>query len=144
MADAEATLYRAEILNHAHHPRNSGRLEHPDLAGAATNPLCGDEAQVTLTLAGTSVREIRMLVRGCVIAQAAGSMISEAVRDKALPDIAALGQAFQDLLQGTRVDLPPALEGLRPLVAVRRNHSRIGCALLPWQALSAAMRPPVT
>lgn len=138
MSDPTSALYRNEILDHARHPRNSGRLARPDLTGTASNPLCGDEAQVTLSLAHGEIGDIRVLVRGCVISQAAGSMISEAVRSKSLEQAAELGRVFEAVLEGSRDELPAELVSLNPLVEVRRNRSRIGCVLLPWQALRAA------
>jgi nitrogen fixation NifU-like protein len=138
--DTTATLYRELILEHSRHPRNAGRLEHPDLAGKAVNPLCGDELHVTLSVLDGAVGDIRMQVRGCVIAQAAASLVSEWVRGKALGALEAEGAAFRAALEeGTA--LPESLGGLNALLGVRQHRSRTGCALLPWQALAAA-KPP--
>lgn len=143
MTAHQGTLYRDVILDHARHPRNAGRLEHPDLAGAAVNPLCGDEAHVTLALRGGAIGEIRMQVRGCVISQAASSLVSECVRAKTLAEVAALEREFRAVMEGPEAEghateLPPDLAALQPLVDVKQHRSRIGCTLLPWQALLAA------
>ncbi len=74
-------------------------------------------------------------MRGCAIAQAAASLMSEAVRGKPLHEAEALGQDFRELMGGSRAVLPSALESLQPLEAVRRHRSRIACTLLVWQAL---------
>ena len=135
MTEDADTLYREVILEHARHPRNAAPVEHPHRRARATNPLCGDELELTLALDGPSIREIGVQVRGCAIAQAAASLMSEAVRGKPLHEADALGQVFRELMEGSRAELPSALESLQPLEAVRRHSSRIPCTLLVWQAL---------
>jgi len=55
-----------------------------------------------------------------------------------------LGRALDDASCGLPDDgsrgLPDHLAALAPLVEVRQHRSRIGCALLPWQALAAARK----
>ena len=161
---AEAGLYREVLLDHARHPRHAGRLDRPDLTGSAHNPLCGDQLEVTVALDGQSIRDIRGAVRGCVIAQASCSLMTELVMGKplaeALADGEALGRALGGVSGGLPADgsrglpddasggpqeggasgLPDRLAALAPLVEVRQHRSRIGCALLPWQALAAARK----
>jgi len=155
MAEA-AGLYREVLLDHARHPRHAGRLDRPDLTGSAHNPLCGDQLEVTVALDGQSIRDIRGAVRGCVIAQASCSLMTELVMGKplaeALEDGEALRRALDDASCGLPADgscgpqeggasgLPDRLAALAPLVEVRQHRSRIGCALLPWQALAAARK----
>jgi len=83
MAEA-AGLYREVLLDHARHPRHAGRLDRPDLTGSAHNPLCGDQLEVTVALDGQSIRDIRGAVRGCIIAQASCSLMTELVMGKPL------------------------------------------------------------
>ena len=147
MKEHKATLYRDVILDHARQPRNAGRLERPDLAGSAVNALCGDEAHVTLVLRDGAIGAIGMQVRGCVISQAAASLVSECVRAKTLAEVADLEREFRAVMEGTGMpgpgggrgssELPPRLAALQPLVDVKQHRSRIGCTLLPWQALLA-------
>ena len=139
MADATG-LYRDILLDHARHPRRSGRLEHPDLTGTAHNPLCGDRLEVTVALADGTIQDLRGAVRGCVIAQASCSLMAELVAGKPLAEALALGEALRLALDDPAASVPPSLEALAPLVEVRRHRSRIGCALLPWQALADARK----
>jgi nitrogen fixation NifU-like protein len=140
MADGQG-LYRDSLLDHARHPRRAGRLERPDLTGSAHNPLCGDQLEVTLALTEGSIQDIRGTVRGCVIAQASCSMMAELIAGKPLAEALALGEALRAALEDSAAALPESLAALAPLVEVRRHRSRIGCALLPWQALAGARTP---
>ena len=149
MSESKAGLYREAILDHARNPRNSGQVEQPTRRARADNPLCGDELELTVRLAGGALREVKLQARGCAIVQAAASMMSEAIVGLPHGEALALGRAFRDLMQDGRDGneavaatpdgppdaLPAALEGLRPLLEVRRHRSRIACALLPWKAL---------
>lgn len=137
MADDRSALYREAILAHARHPRNAGRLEAPSLRGSAHNPLCGDELEVTLALDGAVIRAVRVQVRGCVIAQAAASMMSEAVHGLPLARAAELGQAFRRAMDEGAETLPAELDALAPLLEVRRHRSRIRCAVLAWEPIMA-------
>ena len=68
------SIYRDQLLEHARHPKNSGRLESPDLRASAYNPLCGDELELTLALSEGTIQDCKTQVRGCSICQASASM----------------------------------------------------------------------
>ena len=142
MADERSGLYREAILEHARHPKNQGRLEAPHLSAAASNPLCGDELELTMHLADGEIAAVNLMVRGCTIVHAAASMMSEAVSGMALDRARALGAEFRAAMEHSRAELPPGLEGLEPLTAVQQHRSRIRCALLPWDALESCGQPP--
>jgi len=137
MADEATSLYREAILRHAHDTRHAGRVERPSHAGSAHNPLCGDELELSVALEGGVIREIKVQVRGCLISQAAASMMSEAVQGLPLAAAQALGERFRAAMERGEGELPEALAALRPLLEVRRHPSRIRCTLLPWEPLLA-------
>jgi len=132
-------LYRDIILEHSRNPRNSGRLDHPTHAGRASNPVCGDELELTLDLAGGRVHAIRAAVRGCVISQAASSLMTLAVEGAERERLLAMAAEFRLALDGKVDTLSPPLASLAPLLELRQHRSRIGCALLPWSALERAL-----
>ena len=140
MTDNADDLYRDIILEHARHPRNAESVANPHKRARASNPLCGDELEVTLALDGETIAAIGVQVRGCAIAQASTSLMSEVVLGKTLHESDALGRAFKEMMEGTRMELPAALDSLKPLEAVRQHSSRITCTLLAWQALGKAAR----
>ena len=78
------TIYRDILLEHARHPKNSGRLENPGLSASVHNPLCGDELELSLTLSGKLIQDCRTMVRGCFICQASASIMSEMIIKKTL------------------------------------------------------------
>ena len=140
MADSASALYREAILEHARHPRNAAPVADPQARARAANPLCGDELELTLALEAGTIRAIGVQVRGCAIAQASASLMSEAVQGRSLAEAAALGERFLQVMGGEGAELPAALESLRPLESVRQHRSRIACTLLAWTALAQAAR----
>lgn len=144
MADEKSAFYREALLEHAKRPRYQGRLEAPQFSASASNPLCGDELEITLRLAEGKIEALGFTVRGCMIVQAAASMISEAVAGISLETAHRLGAQFREAMEAPREAmeapreaLPEGLESLQPLTVVRQHRSRIRCALLPWDALEA-------
>ncbi len=133
------TLYRDIILDHSRNPRNAGRLESCTHQGRAANPLCGDELEVTVRIGEDRISDIRAAVRGCVISQAAASLMTLAVTGQPTAVALALGRGFNAAMEGATDALAPELSPLQPLLELRKHRSRIGCALLAWVALERAL-----
>jgi nitrogen fixation NifU-like protein len=138
-------LYQEQILEHYRHPHGKGALPAADATATVRNPLCGEEATVTVALDRTGphvrVLDVRFASDGCSISQASASMMTDLVRGHTATEIAALTDRFAALLHGNA----PATrdEGLGPLHAfatISRVPARIPCALLAWKALAAALR----
>lgn len=78
-------LYKKELLDHYKNPKNFGKLAG---AGVKTlreiNPLCGDELTVYILTDGKKIIDVKFEGRGCVISQAAASMLSEKIKGQPL------------------------------------------------------------
>ena len=70
-------LYRENILEHYKRPHHWGELENPDMEFFDTNPLCGDELKVQISVADGKVADVAFSGHGCAISQAAASMTSD-------------------------------------------------------------------
>jgi nitrogen fixation protein NifU and related proteins len=130
-------LYRDILMDHARRPRNAGSLERPDLHASVVNPLCGDELSVDVALTGNRIQEVRFRVRGCAIATASASMLSEQIKGLTLSEVKQMERGFQEALSEKNNALPEELEPLEPLLSVRDYPHRQSCARLPWDALGA-------
>jgi nitrogen fixation NifU-like protein len=129
-------LYNDALVALAKANHRGGRLEAPDASVTCDNPLCGDRVTLDLTLEGGRVADLAQKTRGCLLTQAAASLIGS----HAAPDLDEAERAMADLerlLQGEAVEPAwPELALFTPVAAVRSRHE---CVLLPFRALTEAL-----
>lgn len=113
-------LYQEHILEHYERPRFQGTLTQPDITHCEHNALCGDRITVEVRLSSdhTRIAEVAFEGEGCIISQAAASILMEAVAGRPLEELHTLDQ--DQMLALLRV----------PLTGARRK-----CALLALKAL---------
>ncbi len=93
--------YNPRVIDHLVRPRNAGELEAPSGVGESGDAACGDVARFTVGIEENHLEEIRYKVYGCVACIAAGSALSELVRDRPLPEAARVSKAdLEDSLGG--------------------------------------------
>src|SRR5881396_1608263 len=137
-----SALYQELILDHYRRPRNKGSLEGATHAVSLNNPLCGDEIDLQLRVDGDVIREVRFVGRGCSISQASASMMTQLVKDKSVPQAVALADRMGAMMRGDEgAARDKTLGELRALAGVSKFPVRIKCALLPWNALTDAIKP---
>jgi nitrogen fixation NifU-like protein len=115
------STYTQTVIDHAMNPRNAGNLKDRDGFAMVTGP-CGDTMEIWLRVRDSRVREATFWTDGCGTTIAAGSMITELVRGKAIPDA----------LKITQQDVLDALGGL--------PEDSVHCALLAANTLKEAVR----
>ena len=103
--------YSATVLDHFEHPRNIGDLPGADAEVRLEHPVCGDILKLAVKLAGGRIEQVRVRIRGCVAAIAAGSCLSEIVQGKTVTEAQAV----------KREQLLEALGGL-PNASVHATH----------------------
>lgn len=70
-------LYLDHILDHAENPRGKGKLENPTHSINYTNTACGDSVTIDIDTENGTIHAIKWRGDGCVISQAAASLLSE-------------------------------------------------------------------
>ena len=138
-ADVEA-LYREVVLEHYRRPRNRRALDAADGSATVVNELCGDQVRVDVALDAATgrVREAAAIARGCSLAVASGSVMTELVPGLDREAAAGLARALEQLIEGGGAS--PALEPrLRAFERVVALPSRRRCVMLGWEALDAAL-----
>jgi nitrogen fixation NifU-like protein len=136
-----SALYQELILDHYRRPRNKGTLEGATHAVSLNNPLCGDEIDLQLRVDNDTIKEARFVGRGCSISQASASMMTQLLKDRTVPQAIALAERMGAMLQGDDgAARDKALGDLRALAGVSKFPVRIKCALLPWNALTDAVK----
>jgi nitrogen fixation protein NifU and related proteins len=136
-----SALYQELILDHYRRPRNKGTLEGATHTVSLNNPLCGDEIDLQLRVDNDTIKEARFVGRGCSISQASASMMTQLLKDRTVPQAIALAERMGAMMQGDDgAARDKALGDLRALAGVSKFPVRIKCALLPWNALTDAVK----
>ena len=128
MSGAAMAGYSDVLMDHFRNPRNAGCLEPYDLRGTAGMPGNGPYMVFTVRLEGGRIAEVRFQTFGCGPAIAAGSLLTELVSGRSLPETTTI----------TRDLLVEALGGL--------PEDKLYCvdlAVEAWHAL-AGQATPVT
>ena len=133
-------LYQEVILDHNRKPRNFGPLDRASHRAEGHNPLCGDHLSVALGIEDQTIDRIAFEGESCAICKASASMMTVAVKGKALPQVKALIQEFLAMTTA-KLDLdgPHQLGRLAVFSGVRNLPTRVKCAILPWHTLQAAI-----
>jgi nitrogen fixation NifU-like protein len=134
-------LYREIILDHYQSPRNRGRLPTPDLTTRGSNPLCGDEVELSLAITDGHIVDVAFQGQGCSISQASASMMTETIRGKTLAEVVQVLGTFKTMMT-TKGELqvdPECLGDLGALQGVRPYPVRVKCALMPWNVLKEGL-----
>ena len=107
-------IYGEIILDHFQNPHHHGRLEHANISGRESNPLCGDQIQLDIqTNSEGVIVDVGFTGQGCAISQASASMLMDEMPGKTL------FEAIQI-----------ANEDVYALLKIPLSTSRIKCALL--------------
>ena len=126
-------LYDQAIIAEAKSKTGAGRLEAPTITAECDNPLCGDRIALDLAIADGRITDVAHKTRGCLLTQAAASLLARHVKDTPAHEARELRAAMSDFLQGTDD------ERFAILTPVRNAKSRWDCVTLPFQALSDAI-----
>jgi nitrogen fixation NifU-like protein len=146
-------LYREIILDHYRSPRNRGELESPPAHRVeGFNPLCGDEVVISLLVEDGKLSDLKIDGSGCSISQSSASLMSSAVKGKALDEVHQLIHTFKGMMsiheallgkdgeaeEPEVIDLDELGE-LAALQGVVKFPVRIKCATLSWNTLAQGL-----
>jgi nitrogen fixation NifU-like protein len=130
-------LYNDAILAEAKARHGHGRLAAPDVSITCDNPLCGDRVTVDLALADERVAGFAQTTRGCVLTQAAASVLGRHLAGASAADIERASADLRAILAGETT--APAWSELAMFVPVQTVKSRHECVLLPFDAAAQAL-----
>jgi nitrogen fixation NifU-like protein len=116
-------LYREVIIEHYKNPGYRGHLDPHDIRFQDSNPLCGDQIEITLrTDENGKITDARFDGRGCAISQASADLLVESIIGKPLEEVKQLNKEY--ILDMLGIDLGPV---------------RLKCALLSLKVLKAGV-----
>ena len=113
--------YTEIVIDHARNPRNVGSIPNADGFASVTGP-CGDTVELWLKVRDGIIKQATFWTDGCGTTVAAGSMVTEIAKGKAISNAFKIAQ--QDVLD--------ALGGL--------PEDNVHCALLAANTLKEAIK----
>ncbi len=132
-----ADLYQQALLDLAKAAHGAGALPSPDGSALRDSPLCGDRVRMQVTLADGRVSALAHDVKGCLLCQAAASLLGLHGAGLNPEEVQALRGQVAAALAGAAP--PPGWPELSLFEPVRPHRNRHGCVLLPFDALIAAI-----
>lgn len=114
----EEKLYQEELMEHFKYPHNKKKLAAPSFAADRGNPSCGDRVVIEGIVQGTTIVDLGFSGSGCVVSQAATSMLTDHCKGKTLDDVLALTN--DDIIR---------------MIGIKLGPTRLKCAVLCLQVL---------
>jgi nitrogen fixation NifU-like protein len=116
-------IYQEELMEHFKNPRNKNEIKNPDFSASHINTSCGDKIGMQGKIKNDVIAEIGFTGSGCVISQAAASMLTDQCLGKTIQDVIAMSK--DDVLN---------------LVGIQLGPNRLKCALLGLAVLQDALK----
>lgn len=113
-----SSLYHAELLEHYKASPYRKTIATPTLKHGELNPSCGDKLEIMLLIENSHITDLAFQGSGCVISQAAMSMICENIAGKTVEAILSLNPDW--VLELINIELGPV---------------RMKCAMLGLQVI---------
>lgn len=137
--EGPAGIYHQAIVTAARNACGSGRLESPDASVTVDNPLCGDRVSMDVHVGGGCLRGVAHRVRGCLLCEAAASIIAANAVGETAGELAAVAHALGDALTTGFGDRPLPWAELAVFAPVAGHRSRHRCVTLAFEALTTAI-----
>jgi len=134
-----AGLYHEAIVKVAHRGCGSGRLETPDASVSIDNPLCGDRVTMDVQMGDGYLRGVAHQVRGCLLCEAAASVIAANAVGETVAELLAVEEALRGALAGGFNGRHMPWQDLAMFAPVAGYRSRHRCVTLAFEALASAM-----
>ncbi|WP_010275550.1 Fe-S cluster assembly sulfur transfer protein SufU [Paenibacillus senegalensis] len=133
-------LYRQLVIDHYKRPRNQGKLSNEaSISLPYKNPTCGDAMVLYINVEEERIRNIKFEGEGCSISMASCSMMTTAVKGRALGEASRLIEQFTAMVKDGAHPDEEALEECLSLAGVHSLKARHNCALMGWNALRKAL-----
>lgn len=116
-------FYKKFLMDHFKNPRHKKEIEKPDFSSGQNNPSCGDAVSVAGMIKDGVITDIGFQGHGCVISQAAASMLMDKCIGKSVEEVLALTK--DDILKMLGLELGP---------------NRLHCALISLESLQKGLQ----
>ncbi|MCR5283893.1 MAG: SUF system NifU family Fe-S cluster assembly protein [Lachnospiraceae bacterium] len=130
-------IYREIVNEHNLHPGHKQPLMRPNFERRGSNPTCGDDITLQLTLDDNGlIEDVGFTGEGCAISQASSDIMLDMIEGKTKEEALALVESFLKMVRGGATEEEiEALEEAAALRDVAHMPARVKCATLAWYTL---------
>jgi len=128
-----------EILKIASNTKNHKVINDYTHISKQKNPLCGDEMQISLKISKNKIIDFAYQCKSCVYCQASVSILSESSINKSTKAVSDFINYAINFFENNKIKLPKSYKKFKKLLS-KKNLSRKECILLPFKALSKALK----
>lgn len=132
-------LYHRAILDAASARTGAGALNDANGRVTLDNPLCGDRVRMDVLVAGSRLVRVGHQVRGCLLCEAAASVIGAQASGESVEALIALTGKLRAFLAEPSLGVPQRWPALEMFAPVAQHKSRHDCVMLPFDALVSAL-----
>ena len=128
-----------DILKIASDTVNHKNLDDCTHKSKQKNPLCGDEMEIGVKISKNQILDFAYQCKSCIYCQASASVLSKFSINKTIKSINESINFFNIIFENHNVKIPKKLKKFEILFK-KENLSRKDCILLPFKALSKALK----
>ena len=128
-----------EILKIASNTTNHKKLDGCTHKSKHKNPICGDEIEVGIKISKNQILDFAYHCKSCIYCQASASVLSKFSINKTIKSINESISFFNIIFENHNVKIPKKLKKFE-IFFKKENLSRKDCILLPFKALSKALK----
>ena len=128
-----------KILEIASNTENNKVLDKHTHKSKNKNPICGDEMEVGVKISKNQILDFAYQCKSCIYCQASASVLSKFSINKTVKSINESINFFNTFFENHDVNIPRDLKKFEILFS-EENLSRKDCILLPFKALSKALK----
>ena len=128
-----------EILKIASDTKNHKKLDNCTHKSKYKNPLCGDEMEVGVKISKNKILDFAYQCKSCIYCQASVSFLSKYSLNKKVDSIKEVLCFFNIYFENNNEKFPKHLKKFDKIFS-KKNSSRKECILLPFKALSKALK----
>jgi len=128
-----------DILKIASDTKNHKKLDDCTHKSKHKNPLCGDEMEVGVKIKKNKILDFAYQCKSCIYCQASASVLSKFSINKTIKSVNKTIAFFNKFFEDHKVIFPKNLKKFKVLFN-KKNLARKECILLPFKALSKALK----
>lgn len=135
------SMYNELLLRHHRNPCGYGLPDNPTQVAEGTNSRCGDEVVVGIRMEEGRIAQAGFEAQACAVSRSSASLMIQEILGLSSSEAERVAAELHESLHSSASEDPDGISGeLRVLTQFRHYPDRKDCVLLPWRALTQALK----